>query len=289
MYVTLYRLVKQVGRILCTIRLYGDGDVRGGSPVRQSLSESSSSEILARSYERAARTIQAGNSASDRASATGRNDRSHARVPLCILHTVLHPSYTLVLSRSGAQITSSVFLFLAEPFLFFDLLSSLCLLSLSVSFPLYASVSICLLLLLFLFFMLSCPYFPSFFLTLILSQHRFASPLETRLSNLFPARMRSRIVAEIPNSLPADDFHSQRERRRDATPRTPRRFFARIVHPDLPPRPPRITVHRINPIFFFVTNSGNGGAKAPWDNWGEILDSVRAPILVIDTSLLEIL
>lgn len=159
MYVTLYRLVKQVGRILCTIRLYGDGDVRGGSPVRQSLSESSSSEILARSYERAARTIQAGNSASDRASATGRNDRSHARVPLCILHTVLHPSYTLVLSRSGAQITSSVFLFLAEPFLFFDLLSSLCLISLSVSFPLYASVSICLLLLLFLFFHAVLPVF----------------------------------------------------------------------------------------------------------------------------------
>ena len=210
-------------------------------------------------------------------------------MPLCILHTVLHPSYTLVLSRSGAQITSSVFLFLAKPFLFFDLLSSLYLLSLSVSFPLYASVSICLLLLLFLFFMLSCPYFPSFFLTLILSQRRFASPLETRLSNLFPARMRSRIVAEIPNSLPADDFHSRRERRRDATPRTPRRFFARIVHPDFPPRSPRIAVHRINPIFFFVTNSGNGGTKAPWDNWGEISGSVCAPILVIDTSLLEIL
>lgn len=103
----------------------------------------------------------------------------------------------------------------------------------------------------FLFFMLSCPYFPSFFLTLILSQHRFASPLETRLSNLFPARMRSCIVAEIPNSLPADDFHSQRERRRDATPRTARRFFARIVHPDFPPLALRITVHRINPIFFF--------------------------------------
>lgn len=51
MYVTLYRLVKQVGRILCTIRLYGDGDVRGGSPVRQSLSESSSEDSLVKSSQ----------------------------------------------------------------------------------------------------------------------------------------------------------------------------------------------------------------------------------------------
>lgn len=52
-------------------------------------------------------------------SATSRNDRSHARVPLYPTYCVTSFSYTFVLSPSNVPIALSIFLFPAKPFLFF--------------------------------------------------------------------------------------------------------------------------------------------------------------------------
>lgn len=159
-----------------------------------SLSESSSSEILARSCE-----LERFRPEIPRAIVRARpveTIRSHARVPLYPTYCVTSFLHFRSFSLQRVPITLSILLFPAEPFLFFPsvFLRSVCFLlfslssSHSVSFRLYTTS-------IFFFFLISflrasSPVFFFFFSLhlLVLAGLDFASSFETRIfSNLFLA------------------------------------------------------------------------------------------------------
>lgn len=169
------------------------------------------------------------------------------RACLCILHTALHPSYTFVLSPSNIPITLSVFLFPAKPFLFFHP-SSFVPYAFSFSPSLFLSFHSA-----FIYFYLNL-FFPylvfhasSLFL-LVLVGLDFASSFETRISNLFlvswdPEYTRSCWNSEFITGV--YDFHSPL-----LPPKTLRRIDSSHALCVQVSRE-SITMHWINPIFFF--------------------------------------
>lgn len=205
-----------------------------------SLSESSSSEILARSCE-----LERFRPEIPRAIVRARpveTIRSHARVPLYPTYCVTSFLHFRSFSLQRVPITLSILLFPAEPFLFFPsvFLRSVCFLlfslssSHSVSFRLYTTS-------IFFFFLISflrasSPVF-FFFSSSSSSSRRIGFCIFVRDTYIFEPVPRgilnTRLVAEIPNSLPvccvwlslaaiaAKDVATHR-------------FFARIVRPGFP-------------------------------------------------------
>lgn len=204
-----------------------------------SLSESSSSEILARSCE-----LERFRPEIPRAIVRARpveTIRSHARVPLYPTYCVTSFLHFRSFSLQRVPITLSILLFPAEPFLFFPSVFLPCAFSSSLSLSLIPFHSAFILLLSFFssssrFFVLLLQFF-FFFLSSSSSSRRIGFCIFVRDTYIFEPVPRgilnTLVVAEIPNSLPvrcvwlslaaiaAKDVATHR-------------FFARIVRPGFP-------------------------------------------------------